>query len=58
MNKKKIISKIDEESFAEEVLNLIKIKGMTITNTKEAMRKVYNFMEDNAELEKATYTNR
>ncbi|MEG2110657.1 hypothetical protein [Clostridium sp.] len=52
MNKKKIISKADEESFVEEVVNFIKVKGMTITNTKEAMQKVYNFMEENAELKK------
>ncbi|WP_194190808.1 hypothetical protein [Clostridium chrysemydis] len=50
MNKKKVIVKLEEEKFVEEVLNSIKVKGMTITNTKEAMQKVYNFMEDNANL--------
>lgn len=52
MKEKKIISKEVEEKFICEVINFITKEGMTITNTKEVMMKIYSYMEKNAKIDK------
>lgn len=52
MEEKKIIRDEVERNFICEVLNFIAKEGMTITNTKEAMGKIYLHMEENAKLDK------
>lgn len=54
MKEKKIISEEVEKKFICEVLNFITKEGMTTANTKEAMRKIYLHMEENAKLDMKT----
>lgn len=52
MKEMKIIREEVEDILICRVLNFAKEEGMTITNIKEAMGKVYSHMERNAMLEK------
>lgn len=52
MKEMKIIREEVEDILICRVLNFAKEEGMTITNIKEAMGKVYSHMERNAILEK------
>ncbi|MBT2732085.1 hypothetical protein [Carnobacterium sp. ISL-102] len=51
MEKKVVTTNVDNV-LIENIIELVKENGLTITNTKELMQKVYSYMEDNAEIKK------
>lgn len=53
MGERKIIKKEVEENLINIVVNFVAKEGLTVTNVKEAMEKVYEHFEGNAVLEKA-----
>lgn len=52
MNEKQIIKEEVEEKFINTILSFVTEEGLTITNIKESIEKVYSYMEDNAILQK------
>jgi len=54
MKEIKVIEKEVEKKLVDTVLQFVINEGLTVTNVKEAMNKVYTYFEGNATLEKAT----
>lgn len=47
----KLMTENDEKEFVEVVLALVKKKSLTVTNIKDAINKVVEYMNNNATLE-------
>lgn len=54
MNERKVIKSDVEENLINTVVEFAVKEGLTVINIKEAMKKVYEYFEGNAVIEKAT----
>lgn len=54
MEERKVIKKEIEKKLVDIVLQFVINEGLTVTNVKEAMSKIYTHFEGNATLEKTT----
>lgn len=52
MRETQVIKAEVEEKFVDKVIRFAAEEGLSISNIKDAMNKVYGFMEDNAALNK------